>query len=534
MRLYVDYRELNSITIKNSYLLPLIGEIQDRFREARWFTKFDIPGAYNRIRIKHGDEWKTAFRTRFGHYEYLVMPFGLTNAPATFQAFINNVLREHLDVFCTVYLDDIVVYSKTKEEYVEHVNKVLEALEKAHLKVKRSKTEFHVQRIEFLGFIISPGRISMDPGKIKAVQDWPVPRNVKDVQSFLGFANFYRKFIAGYSALAAPLSNLTKKDRKFEWTQRAEEAFLQLKQQFLEEPILAMFDPTKRTVVETDASDIAIGAVLSQPDEQQRLHPVAYHSRKMTGPELNYDVHDKELLAIVESFKIWKVYLEGAKHEVQVFTDYKNLMSFTSTKVLNRRQVRWSEELSSYNFRIQYRKGSENGRADALSRRSDYFQDGKELSQKAVLMVDNEGHIRYNRQDRTLAATYIVDNRDLTIQLREITSRDEFAQEILEGLEKNQSHKGFNTEDGFLRFQGKIYIPAKLRQEFLDMAYSAATSGHFGQTKTLERLRGRYYFPGTRKKVADLLRSCDTCHRTKHERHKLYRELKPLGTPDQV
>ena len=222
---------------------------------------------------------------------------------------------------------------------------------------------------------------------------------------------------------------------------------------------------------------------------------------------MNYNVHDKELLAIVESFKIWKVYLEGAKHEVQVFTDYKNLMSFTSTKVLNRRQVRWSEELSSYNFRIQYRKGSENGRADALSRRSDYFQDGKELSQKAVLMVDNEGHIRYNRQDRTLAATYIVDNRDLTIQLREITSRDEFAQEILEGLEKNQSHEGFNTEDGFLRFQGRIYIPAKLRQEFLNMAHSAPTSGHFGQAKTLKHLRGKYYFPGIRKKVIDLLRN---------------------------
>ena len=547
LRLCVDYRELNNITVKNSYPLPLIGELQDRFQGAQLFTKFDIPGAYNQIRIKAGDEWKTAFRTRYGHYEYLVMPFGLTNAPATFQAFINNVLREYLDDFCTVYLDDIVVYSKTLEEHVEHVKRVLRALKAANLKVKRSKTEFHVRRIEFLGFIVTPGSIRMDPQKVKAVQEWPVPRTVKDIQSFLGFANFYRKFIAGYSALAAPLSDLTKKDRTFEWTEAAEKSFQKLKQRFMDEPILAMFDPQKKVVVETDASDLAIGAVLSQPDDRTRLHPIAFHSRKMTGAELNYDVHDKELLAIVESFKIWKVYLEGAKHEVQVFTDHKNLMSFTTTKVLNRRQVRWSEELSSYNFRIQYRKGSENGRADALSRRSDYFQEGKDWTAKAILMLDGQGHIRYNKnnhairasrewfsQRKEIAATYRIDDEDMTNQLLKATQEDEFARGIMESIKKNSPTEGFHKQDELLLFQGRVYIPTKLRKQFLELCHSDPMSGHFGRGKALQRLKERYYFPKMRKEMNDFIDQCDLCHRTKHDRHRPYGELAPPSTPDRA
>ena len=166
MRLCVDYRELNDITVKNSYPLPLISEIQDRFQKAKYFTKFDIPAAYNRIRIKEGDEWKTAFGTRFGHYEYLVMPFGLTNAPATFQAFINNVLREYLDVFVTAYLDDILIYSETYEEHIIHVNKVLETMKQANLRIKLSKSEFHKPEVKFLGVIIGKDRLKMDKEKI--------------------------------------------------------------------------------------------------------------------------------------------------------------------------------------------------------------------------------------------------------------------------------------------------------------------------------------------------------------------------------
>ena len=209
LRLCVDYQGLNEFTIMNRYHLPLIRETLDRLAKARWYTKLDLRWGYNQIRIAKGEEWKTAFRTRYGLFEYTVMPFGLTNAPATFQHFINNTLREFLDVFCMAYLDDILIYSDTLEEHKIHVQQVLQALQKAGILLGAEKCEFHTQQTTYIGLIVSPAGISMDPKKTKAVSKWGIPKNVKDVQAFLGFANFYRRFIQGFSALASPLSTLT-------------------------------------------------------------------------------------------------------------------------------------------------------------------------------------------------------------------------------------------------------------------------------------------------------------------------------------
>ena len=265
----IDYRQLNDITIKNRYPLPLITELRDRLQGARWFTKLDLFGAYNLIRIKEGDEWKTAFRTRYGHYEYLVMPFGLTNAPATFQALINDVLREFLDDFVVVYLDDILIYSKTREENRRHVHKVLERLLAADLLVSVEKSEFQVQEVGFLGHNIRPGEVRMEQEKVQAVRDWPTPTNVRDVRAFLGFANYYRRMIAGFGRIATPLTNLTKKEEDWRWTPVEGEAFLQVKQKILEEPVLKIADPERQFEVETDASDYAIGAQLGQRDDNR-------------------------------------------------------------------------------------------------------------------------------------------------------------------------------------------------------------------------------------------------------------------------
>ncbi|GKU09172.1 unnamed protein product, partial [Fusarium langsethiae] len=213
LRLVVDYRRLNALTIKDRTPLPLITELKDRLQGKQVFTALDLKGAYNLIRIKKGDEWKTAFRTKFGLFEYLVMPFGLTNAPATFQRMINNVLRQYLDVFVVCYLDDILIFSDNEEEHREHVHKVLKALQDANLLVEPEKSHFHVTEVDFLGHTISPGEIRMDRKKIAAVRDWPVPTTVKEVQSFLGFANYYRRFIRDFSKIANPLTELTKKDR---------------------------------------------------------------------------------------------------------------------------------------------------------------------------------------------------------------------------------------------------------------------------------------------------------------------------------
>jgi hypothetical protein len=396
LRLCVDYRALNAITKKNRYPLPLIEETLRQVAGARYFTRLDLRSAFNLIRIKAGDEWKTAFRTRYGLFEFLVMPFGLTNAPASCQQFVNDTLREYLDIFCAVYIDDILIYSKTKKEHTEHVRKVLAKLEEAGLYVKGEKCEFSVSSTSFLGFIVSADGISMDPAKIQAIREWEAPKSVRDVQCFLGFANFYRRFIHKYSQKCELLYSLTRKDNAFSWTPEHTRIFEALKEAFCTAPILRHFNPALETLVETDASDFAAAGVLSQrfpePDGSLVLHPVAYYSRKLTPAECNYGIGDKELLAIVVAFEEWRPHLLGTKDPILVLTDHNNLQTFLTKKLLNRRQARWALELSEYNFKIVYRPGPKNAKADALTRRSGDLPkegDGRSRPVDAVLRLEN-------------------------------------------------------------------------------------------------------------------------------------------------
>ena len=369
IRFCVDYRGLNDITVKNRYPLPLIRETLDRLSQAKYYTKLDIIAAFNRMRIKEGEEWKTAFRTRYGLFEYLVMPFGLHGAPATFQHFINDVLREHLDIFVSAYIDDLLIYSKTLEEHKQHVRQVLEKLRTAGLQVDIEKCDFHVEEVLYLGMIVGKHGIKMDPAKVAAVKEWVRPENVKDVQSFLGFANFYRRFIAGFSEVARPLTALTG-NIPWEWTEACQDAFENLKTLICTAPILALYDPDKECIVETDASDHVSAGVLSQPDTQGLLRPVAFFSKKHSPAECNYEIYDKELLAVILAFQEWRAELEGSPHQIKVLSDHKNLEYFMTTKQLNRRQARWAEYLSRFNFKIHYRPGKLGTKPDALTRRS--------------------------------------------------------------------------------------------------------------------------------------------------------------------
>ncbi len=303
LKLCVDYRTLNNITIKNSYSLLLIAELQNRLQSAQWFTKFNILETFNRIWIKEEDEWRTVFCTRLEHYEYLIMSFDLINASITFQIFVNNVLRRYLNQFIIVYLDDILVYSKTKKEHVQHVKKVLQTLQKVDLRIKSEKSEFHVQSVQFLRFIVTSQSLRMNSKKIEAVTTWSTSKSKVEVQFFLRFANFYRRFIEKYFRIISSLTNLTRKNISFVWTEKAEEAFKKLKKLFISQSVLIMFESEKLITLKTNASDEAIEACISQSDDKKRLHLIAFHSRKLTDAELNYEIHDKELLAIVDSFK---------------------------------------------------------------------------------------------------------------------------------------------------------------------------------------------------------------------------------------
>lgn len=370
IRFCVDYRKLNSVTKKDRYAIPLIDETVAMVRGARWLTKLDIRQAFHRILVDEGSRDLTTFQTKFGAYRYKVMPFGVANGPATWQRLINQCLMDFLDEFCVAYLDDILVYSKTLEEHEAHVRRVLQRLRDWGLQVDVDKCEFHVQETKFLGVIVSTEGLRMDPGKTKAITEWAQPQTVRDIRSFLGFANFYRRFVHGFSKKAKPLTKLTGKDVPFVWGPEQQEAFDALKRSVTSAPILRHFNPALETIVETDASDINVGGVLSQKHPDGRTYPVAYFSRNMTPAESNYAIYDKELLAIMSALESWEPELKSTEEAFTVLTDHQTLQWFTTTKKLQRRQIRWNEQLAGYRFKIVYRPGKKNGKADALTRRT--------------------------------------------------------------------------------------------------------------------------------------------------------------------
>ena len=286
-----------------------------------------------------GDEWKTAFCTPHGLFEHLVTPYGLTNVPAAFQAFIQDTLRDFLDIFCIVYLDDILIFFHSQAEHDIHVAKILDQLCDAQLCANSTKCEFDKSKVEYLGYIIGADSIRMNPKKLKTITSWPVPTNVKEVQLFLGFANFYHRFVDGYSHLTIPLTNLTQKSVTFDFSEAALAAFATLKQKFIEAPVLRHFNPSLPTTPSTDAFDFALSAVVQQPDSSGALHPVAFYSQKLSPAKINYKIHDKEPLAIVAAFREFRAWLLGAAHPISVITDHNNLKYFVSSQVLNRQQA---------------------------------------------------------------------------------------------------------------------------------------------------------------------------------------------------
>jgi len=401
-------------------------ELQDRVQGAKWFTKLDLKNGFNLIRIREGDEWKTTFRTRYGLYEFQVMPFGLTNAPSTFQDIMNHVLSDILDVGVLAYMDDILIYAKTEEEHDKLVKEVLTRLQRNGLAVAPEKCVWKTEEVEFLGYIIGREGIKMSTTKVEAVLSWKTPNSLTEVQSFLGFANFYRRFIKDYSKVARPLTELTKKEKgtKWAWTEEAGKAFKELKTRFTTAPILAHFNATKPVIIETDASDFAIGAVLSQRDGDNRLHPVAFHSRKFQPSEIKYEIHDKELLAVVDAFKHWRRYCEGAVHPVQVFSDHQNLEYFTTTKVLNRQQARWAQELAGIDFKIYYRPGAQNGKPDALSRHSEYRPEKGGVENQPITTILGKNHF-----EKQLSQSFLVSSARLA-SLPTKKWNEEFAKKI--------------------------------------------------------------------------------------------------------
>ena len=551
LRLCVDYRRLNDLIIKDKRALPLMDELQNRMKGATYITKLDMKSGYHLIRMAKGHEWKTAFRTKFGSYEYTVMPFGLTNAPATFQRWMNGILQPFLgkdDNVTVCYIDDVMIATKgTKEEHHEYVGKILQVLQDNELVVEIDKCEFDQQEVEFLGFLVSGKGLKMAPSRSIAVTSWPIPKTQKEVQIILGLWNFYRRFIKGYAGIVAPITDTLKGDGKnFVFGEAQKAAYYKICILFAQEntPILRHYEEDRPATVETDASDYAMGAVLSQRFEDGKIHPVAFISKKFSPAELNYQIYDKEMLAIVYAMKQWRCYLQGAIHTTIVYSDHMNLQYFKETNQLNRRQARWAETLQEYNFKIVYRKGSQNGKADALSRCPEFIAkeggttstDNKPLLGPEYWTEIGALNLEEEEEEEIILAGFSLMKLVPEVQQRwkEEITKDKTYQEILSKVgNKNEKidERFGKDEEGMLVWKGRLYVPEGFRKEVLKKEHDSKIAGHFGRERTMELITRNFYWPNLEDDVRSYCNNCDSCQRTKSPRHAKHGLLHPLELP---
>ncbi|KAG7530867.1 Zinc finger CCHC-type [Arabidopsis thaliana x Arabidopsis arenosa] len=476
-RMCVDCRAINNITVKYRHPIPRLDDMLDELHGSCIFSKIDLKSGYHQIRMKEGDEWKTAFKTKHGLYEWLVMPFGLTNAPSTFMRLMNHVLRAFIGHFVVVYFDDILVYSKNMVEHIDHLESVIKVLREEKLFANLKKCTFCTDNLVFLGFVVSADGVKVDEEKVKAIKEWPSPKTVGEVRSFHGLAGFYRRFVKDFSTLAAPLTEVIKKDVGFKWEEAQEKAFQALKEKLTNAPILILPDFLKTFEIECDASGIGIGAVLMQDKK-----PIAYFSEKLGGATLNYPTYDKELYALVRALQTWQHYLWPK--EFVIHTDHESLKHLKGQQKLNKRHARWVEFIETFPYVIKYKKGKDNVVADALSRRY------------------------------TLLST--LDAKLLGFeQIKELYDSDPDFQEIYKSCPKLASGR-YHRQDGFLFYGNRLCVPrCSLRDLFVREAHGGGLMGHFGVAKTLEIMKDHFHWPHMVRDVERICGRCVTCKKAK-------------------
>ncbi|KAI0997402.1 hypothetical protein K3495_g10783 [Podosphaera aphanis] len=530
LRFCVDYRALNSMSKADRYPLPLIKETLAKLRRAKWFTKLDVRAAFHKLRIKEGGEWKTAFRTRFGLFEWLVMPFGLSGAPASFQRYINETSREYLDEFCSAYVDDVLIYTNGNlVDHERHVNLVLEKLQKARLGLDIDKCEFSVKKTKYLGFIISAegpaSSIRMDPDKLSGFCKLLQGIHKRVFEHLCTFVSTYWKGFA------------------LEVGARAKQRVWNVKKKFISEPALAQWDPKRDAMLEADCSGYALGGCLLQKHERGLWMPVAYYSRKLSGAEMNYEIHDKELLAIVACMREWDAELRGLAKVFTITSDHMNLKYFLTTRRLTERQIRWAEFMSRFRYNLIYRKGSENERPDALSRRDqDKPKEGDpHLLARERQLLNPVKITKLRLGDFEVAeGSEVFTNEDLQTLWNQAIKEDSKYVQIIDAIQSQQrtwprdlkvqtegssepkplkatiASTYFDQESWLLRYQGRIWVPMHepLTTAIIQNIHDAAVSGHPGRDATLAQVSREYFWPWISKAVKRFCKNCHICGRS--------------------
>ncbi len=591
-RAVTDYRLLNDQTVKNRYPLPRADQLFDKLARAKYFSKIDLRTGFYQILIALEDRHKTAFVTSQGLFEYNVLPMGLCNSPGVFQALMNDTFREYLDKFVLVFLDDIIIYSDTLEDHERHLRLALQRLREQRLCAKLSKSALCQTEVEFLGHYVGRDGLRVMEDKIEAVRDWPVPTSMRELRAFLGLAGYYRRFVRDFSDIALPLTELTRNvtHQRLQWGARQQVAFVELKRALQTTPVLALPDPSLPFVVNCDASGYAVGAVLQQ-DRGSGLQPIAFMSKKLTGAETRYPVHEQELLAIITALTTWKHYLSGTAVPVRVRTDHKSLVHFQTQPMISGRQTRWLETLANFDYVIEYVKGDENGVADAMSRRSDLgdgdgadrppaFVDSRAsfvlnhilvYSKRTALIDEIHAIERAQRhasrrsevqQLEPVEATSIAANMnpelapelvDLT-EMASSTFSSELAAEFEAACTADAAYAArlargdrecadedssaldeLVTRDGrlFTRNTGALYVPKgdALRTRLIRECHDSATAGHLGRDKTVEQMQRRFFWHGMTTRVSEYVTTCDACQRNKPSQRLKPGLLMPIASP---
>ncbi|PWA58030.1 hypothetical protein CTI12_AA406450 [Artemisia annua] len=504
-RFCVDYRALNSVTVKDKFPIPTADEMFDELGGASIFTKLDLRAGYHQIRVHERDVYKTAFRTHDGHYEFLVMPFGLTNAPSTFQATMNRLFSPYLRQFVIVFFDDILVYSTNLSSHLEHLECVFQRLQKHQFYVKRSKCVFGAGELEYLGHIISARGVQMDPKKVLLVREWPVPKNQRQVRGFLGLAGYYRRFIRGYASIAAPLTDLLKHEG-FKWGETEAQAFETLKQQLSNSPLLTLPDFDQVFIVEADASGDGIGAVLMQGNR-----PISYFSHKL-GPRMRVaGTYQKELFAIVEAVYKWRQYLLGRRFTIR--TDHKSIKELMQQVIQTPLQQKYVRKLLGFDFDIEYKPGATNQAANALSRAFD--------------------------EAEQVTSAFLAFSQPLICFIGDLQGENSTLTELLElhrKLDNGEVLSGFRRENGLLLYNNRYYIgqESKLNTLLLREFHDTPSAGHGGIKKTLVGLSTLFFWKGMRKSVEEFIKKCLVCQQTKYSTDVPGGYLQPLPTPNAV